>query len=86
MNGESQRRVQSINRQHLNETIRRLSKPKNVPMTQSIHNGASSSLSSHGIPLSQSTHQFRAPTPPVTTNNHLTPTPTSSNTRRVSPI
>ncbi len=82
-NGEPQRRVQSVNRQHLNETIRRLSKPKNIPMTQSVHNGATASSSS-GVPLSQSTHQFRVPTPPVSTNNPLNPAPTSSNTRRVS--
>ena len=36
-NGESQRRIQSVNRQHLNETIHRLAKPRNVAMTQSIH-------------------------------------------------
>ena len=83
-NGESQRRIQSINRQHLDETIRRLSRPKHIPMTQSIHIAATTASTSNGIPLSQSSHQLRVPTPPVTTNNHLTPTPTSSTTRRVS--
>jgi hypothetical protein len=88
-NGEpSQRRVQSVNRQHLNETIRRLSKPKNNSITQSIHLSATASSSSNGMPVSQSSHQLRAPTPPVSTNNHSTPpTPTtSSTTRRVSDI
>jgi len=87
-NGEPQRRAQSVNRHHLNETIRRLSKPKNSMMTQSIHIGATaSSLSpstSNGIPLSHSSHQLRVPTPVATTNNHLTPTRASSNTRKVS--
>jgi len=87
-NGEPQRRAQSVNRHHLNETIRRLSKPKNSMMTQSIHIGATaSSLSpstSNGIPLSHSSHQLRVSTPVATTNNHLTPTRASSNTRKVS--
>jgi hypothetical protein len=87
-NGEPQRRAQSVNRHHLDETIRRLSKPKNTMMTQSIHIGATaSSLSpstSNGIPLSHSSHQLRVPTPVATTNNHLTPTRASSNTRKVS--
>jgi hypothetical protein len=87
-NGEPQPRAQSVNRQHLNETIRRLSKPKNTMMTQSIHIGATaSSLSpsvSNGIPLSHSSHQLRVSTPVPTTNNHLTPTRASSNTRKVS--
>jgi hypothetical protein len=83
-NGEpSQRRVQSVNRQHLNETIRRLSKPKTIPISQSIQLGVTSSAS-NGMSVSQSSHQLRAPTPPVTTNNHVTPTTTSSTTRRVS--
>jgi hypothetical protein len=81
----SQRRVQSVNRQHLNETIRRLAKPKTNPMTQSIQIGATSS--SNGMPSSQSSHQLRVPTPPVTTNNHSTATgTTSSHARRVSAI
>ncbi len=84
-NGESShRRVQSVNRQQLNETIRRLSKPKNIPMTQSIQIGTTAtSSSSNAMPVSQSSYQLRAPTPPVTTTNHLTPTH-SSNNRRVS--
>ncbi len=84
-NGEPpQRRVQSVNRHHLNETIRRLAKPKNISMAQSIHLGATSSSGSNGMPASQSSHQLRVPTPPVITNNHPTPASTSSNTRRVS--
>ncbi len=80
-NGEtSQRRAQSINRQHLNETIRRLSKPKNIPLTQSIHFGATSTSASNGVPSSQSSHQLRVPTPPVATNT----TSPSSRARRVS--
>jgi len=51
-------------------------------MTQSIQIGATTS-SSNAMPVSQSSYQLRAPTPPVTTNNHLTPTH-SSNNRRVS--
>ncbi len=82
-NGESpQRRVQSITRQHLNETISRLSKPKNIPMTQSTYVGATSP--SNVLPISQSSHQIRVTSPLATTNNHSTPTSTSSNTRRVS--
>ncbi len=73
-NGDSQRRIPSANRQHLSETVRRLAKPRNMAMTQSIHIGASSS-SSNGIPLSRSSHQIRLTTPPVAT--------TSSATRRV---
>ncbi|CAF3988289.1 unnamed protein product, partial [Adineta steineri] len=80
LNGDSQRRVPSTNRQHLNETIRRLAKPKtNAIMTQSIHIGAiSSSTPSNGIPLSRSSHQLRLTTSSVAT--------TSSNNRRHNPI
>ena len=56
-NDEPRRRTQSINRQHLNETICRLSKPKTISMTQSVHVGS----------LSQFSQSLRAPTPPVTT-------------------
>ena len=48
-----QRRLPSINRQQLQETICRLAKPKTIPM-----------------PSSQSSHQLRASTPPV--SNALT--------------
>ncbi len=86
-NGEPpQRRVHSVNRHHLNETIRRLSKPKNISMAQSIHLGATASSASNGVSSSQSSHQLRVPTPPVTTNHHGTPTHTSTHTRRVSYI
>ncbi|CAF3994045.1 unnamed protein product, partial [Adineta steineri] len=96
LNGDSQRRVPSTNRQHLNETIRRLAKPKtNAIMTQSIHIGAiSSSTSSNGIPLSRSSHQLRLTTSSVATtssnNRRHNPTrpatvPTSTNESRTSP-
>lgn len=76
-NGESsRRRVPSATRQHLNETIRRLAKPKNTAMTQSIHIGAiASSSTSNGMPLSRSSHQIRLSTSQANTN--------SSTTRRV---
>lgn len=47
-NADTQRRLQSINRQQLHETICRLAKPKTIPM-----------------PSSQSSHQLRSSTPPV---------------------
>jgi hypothetical protein len=78
-NGEPPRRTQSINRQHLEETMRRLSKPKTIPMSQSVH----TSSSPNGISSSQSSHQLRVSTPPITTNTHLTPATASSNIRRV---
>ncbi|CAF2399776.1 unnamed protein product [Rotaria sp. Silwood2] len=84
-NSESQRRIQSINRQHLNETILRLSKPKTISTSQSINSGTTASPSStitNGIPSSQSSHQFRVSTPPMTTNNSSTSTSISSKTRR----
>ena len=56
-NGEPQRRIQSVNRQQLNESISRLSKPKTVV----------------GIPMSQSSYQLRASTPPVSSSNTSTP-------------
>lgn len=52
-NTDTQRRLQSINRQQLHETICRLAKPKTIPM-----------------PSSQSSHQLRSSTPPV--SNTLT--------------
>ncbi|CAF3376041.1 unnamed protein product [Rotaria sp. Silwood1] len=88
-NNESQRRVQSINRERLNETILRLSKPKTIPTNHSINSGTTASPSStttttttNGIPVSQSNHQFRMSTPPITTNNYSTPTSVSAKTRR----
>ena len=55
-------------RQHLNETIRRLAKPKVNPMTQSIHIGATTGPgSSNGMPLSRSSHQLRLTTSTTTT-------------------
>jgi hypothetical protein len=51
----------------MNETSRRLAKPRNIAMTQSSING---------LPLSRSSHQIRLTTPPVATT-------TSSNIRRV---
>ena len=72
-NGESQRRPMNTTRQHLNETIRRLAKPKSNPMTQSIHIGATTGPgSSNGMPLSRSSHQLR-----------LTTSTTATNTRKV---
>jgi hypothetical protein len=47
----------------MNETIRRLAKPRNVAMTQS---------STNGLPLSRSSHQIRLPTPPVATTSSNT--------------
>lgn len=77
-NGDSsQRRVHSVNRQQLNETICRLSKPKTSTMTQSVHLSA---LSPHRISSSQSTHQFRSSTPTTPS------TPTTSMARRVCSI
>ncbi|CAF1096861.1 unnamed protein product [Adineta steineri] len=78
-NGDQQRRVQSVSRQHLNETIRRLSKPKNVVMAQSVHIGA---VPTNGISSSHSSHQLRVSNPLVPTNNHLTTSRASSSTRR----
>ncbi|CAF1645240.1 unnamed protein product [Rotaria magnacalcarata] len=84
INGESQRRVQSVNRQHLNETILRLSKPKTIPTTQSVHSGSTTPTS--GLASSQSSHQLRVSTPLTISNNHLTPTASSSSkTRRTIP-
>ncbi|CAM2707856.1 unnamed protein product [Rotaria socialis] len=84
INGESQRRVQSINRQHLNETIIRLSKPKTIPKAQSVQSGSTTPTS--GLASSQSSHQLRVSTPPMISNNHLTPTASSSSkTRRTIP-
>ncbi|CAF0833826.1 unnamed protein product [Rotaria sordida] len=85
INGESQHRIQSINRQHLNETILRLSKPKTTPITQSIHSGtttASTSPTINSMSVSQTGHQFRVSTPPTTTSNLSTPTSISSKIRR----
>jgi hypothetical protein len=70
-NGESQRRVPSANRQHLNETMRRLAKPKNIAMTQSIHIGAIVSSPSNGIPLSRSSHQIRLSTAQANTTRRV---------------
>lgn len=70
-NGESQRRVPSGNRQHLNETMRRLAKPKNMAMTQSIHIGAIGSSPSNGLPLSRSSHQIRIPTAQTNTTRRV---------------
>lgn len=78
---EPQRRVQSINRQHLNETIERLAKPKSIPINQSVRSGATTPTS--GIALSQSSHQLRLSTAPVNSNNHLTPSSTPTKSRRV---
>ncbi|UJR09714.1 hypothetical protein I4U23_013943 [Adineta vaga] len=85
INGESQRRLTNTNRQHLNETIRRLAKPKVNPMTQSIHIGATTTSAaaaaatahSNGMPLSRSSHQLRLTTSSISTS--------SSNTRRRQP-
>lgn len=54
--------MMNTNRQHVNETIRRLTKPRNNLMTQSVH---ISSASSNGIPISRSSHQIRMSTPPT---------------------
>jgi hypothetical protein len=79
--GDSQQRVQSINRQQLYETICRLAKPKSFPMAQSMQ--INSSVSSNSIPLSQSSHQLRSSTPPVTMHHPLTSSSTFATSRRV---
>jgi hypothetical protein len=91
-NGESQRRITNGNRPQVNETIRRLAKPKNIAMAQSIHVTTSSSAAK-GLPLSRSSHQIRLTTPSVTTTSTTrrhTPSrpatvPTSNNQSRTSP-
>lgn len=45
----------------INDTFRRLAKPRTTPMTQSVYAGATA----HTIPQSRSSHQLRIPTPPV---------------------
>lgn len=78
-NGESQHRMTTTNRQHLNETIHRLAKPKTLAMTQSVHISAASTPSaSNGLPVSRSSHQIRLTTAPVNA--------TSSTNRKVSQI
>ncbi|UJR36390.1 hypothetical protein I4U23_029114 [Adineta vaga] len=82
-NGDHQRRGQSINRQHLDETIRRLSKPKNINMVQSVHVATTASSSTNGLPSSHSSHQIRLATPLITpTNNHSASSRASSSTRK----
>lgn len=60
-----ERRPVNSDRQHINETIRRLAKPKNLAMTQSIH---PSSHTAKTMPVSRSSHQLRMPTSSTTTN------------------
>ncbi|CAF0981501.1 unnamed protein product [Adineta ricciae] len=91
-NGESQRRPMNTTRQHLNETIRRLAKPKSNPMTQSIHIGATTGPgSSNGIPLSRSSHQLRLTTSTTATTirkrqpSRPATVPASTNESRTSP-
>ncbi|CAF1147751.1 unnamed protein product, partial [Adineta ricciae] len=81
-NGDHQRRGHSINRQHLDETIRRLSKPKAINMAQSVHVGATVSSASNGISSSHSSHQIRMSTSSVPMNNHSNSTRASSSTRK----
>jgi len=45
----------------INDTFRRLAKPRTTPMAQSVYAGATA----HTIPQSRSSHQLRIPTPPV---------------------
>ena len=66
-NGDSHRRLINTNRQHLTDTSRRTTKPKNISMTQSVHIGTSS----NGLPLSRSSHQIRMPTPPVASTRRV---------------
>ncbi len=51
--------------------MRRLAKPKNMAMTQSIHIGAIVSSPSNGIPLSRSSHQIRLSTTQANTNRRV---------------
>lgn len=78
-----QRRVQSINRQQLQETICRLAKPKVLPMAQSVQLSSVNS-STNGIPASHSSHQLRSSTPPVSIHNRPLPVNGRNNFRRVS--
>lgn len=54
---EIERRPIHNDRQNINETIRRLAKPKNSTMTQSIHAGATKTAKT--LPISRSSHQLR---------------------------
>lgn len=63
-----ERRPVNSDRQHINETIRRLAKPKNLAMTQSSHASAQTAKT---MPVSRSSHQLRMPTSSTTTNRRV---------------